>query len=82
MSIPLHIALWRLLMKAGDLVLLRGGIWTSYDQEGEIGLLLETRMMEARGGFAAAEFSKVWWGKAGKIKMCKSNHLEVVNESR
>ena len=68
-------------MKVGDLVLLRGGVWSSYGREGEIGLLLETKLMTERSGYPDAEFSKVLWD-SGESKVYKSDHLEVVNESR
>ena len=67
-------------MKVGNAVKLVGAIWSSYEcRKDEIGIVLETRMMDERSGFAAAEFSKVWWGKDGQVKMYKSDHLEVVN---
>ena len=68
-------------MKVGDLVKLTGAIWTSYGREGEIGLLLETKLMTQRSGYPDAEYSRVLWDN-GESKVCKSDHLEVVNESR
>jgi len=64
-------------MKVGDLVLLRGGIWSSYGREGEVGLLLETSLLTDRSGYPDAEFSRVWWDN-GESKLYKSDHLEVI----
>ena len=69
-------------MKAGDLVLLRGATWSSYSREGEVGMLLETKMMNNRNGNPSAEFSRVLWSRDGMPGLVKSEHLEVVNESR
>jgi len=69
-------------MKAGDLVLLRGSMWSSYAHEGEVGLALETEIMTNRNGYLDAEFSRVLWGKDGEAVLCKTEHLEVVSESR
>ncbi len=67
-------------MKVGDLVILNGTQWSSYDREGEIGLLLETELMTERSGYPDAEFSRVMW-KDGKVNFCKSEHLCVLNEA-
>ncbi len=64
-------------MKKGDLVLLQGSIWSSYDREGELGLLLETNMMTNRSGYPDANFSRVLW-QDGETRLCKSDHLHVV----
>ena len=70
-------------MKVGDLVLLRGPIVSSYGREGEIGLLIETKLMTDRSGHPDAEFSRVWWSKDSQARLYKSSHLEaVVDESR
>ena len=68
-------------MEVGDLVKLSGSIWSSYGREGEIGLLLETSLITERSGYPDAEFSRVLWDN-GDSKVYKSDHLEVVNESR
>jgi hypothetical protein len=69
-------------MKAGDLVRLNGVIWSSYGREGEVGLLLETRLMTNRLGNPDAEFSRVFWGEGeGDLdKFYKTEHLELINE--
>jgi len=64
-------------VKKGDLVLLQGSIWSSYDREGELGLLLETNMMTNRSGYPDANFSRVLW-QDGETRLCKSDHLHVV----
>ena len=64
-------------MKIGDLVLLRGSIWTSYGHEGEVGILLETKLMSNRNGYPDAEFSRVLLGD-GESKLYKTEHLEAV----
>jgi hypothetical protein len=69
-------------MKVGDLVLLRGSMCSSYGREGEIGLLLETKMYSPRNGHPDAEFSKVLWGTDGEVKLYKTKYLEEVSESR
>ena len=72
-------------MKVGDVVRLIGAMWSSYEREGEVGLLLETSLVNNRNGYPAAEFSRVLWGTdspRGKISICKTSHLEVVSESR
>ncbi len=66
-------------MKVGDLVLLNGTMWSSYSREGEVGLLLETRLMTERSGYPDKEFSRVLWGN-GESKLYKTEHLEVINE--
>ncbi len=68
-------------MKIGDLVLLRGSMWSSYEHEGEVGILLETKLMTNRSGCPDAEFSRVLLG-SGEAKLYKTEHLEVVNASR
>ena len=68
-------------MKVGDLVLLRGSTWSSYGREGEVGLLLETKLMTERSGYPDKEFSRVLWDN-GESKLYKTEHLEVVNEDR
>jgi hypothetical protein len=67
-------------MKIGDLVLLRGGMWSSYGREGEIGLILETLIPTT--GVDKETFSRVWWSKDGAAKLYKSEHLKVISESR
>ena len=69
-------------MKVGDLVLLRGTMWSSYGREGEVGLLLETKLMTNRNGHPDSEFSRVLWSKDGEADILKTEHLEVISESR
>ena len=72
-------------MNQGDLVKIVGSMWSSYEREGEVGLLLETSLVDNRNGYPAAEFSRVLWGTdspRGKISVCKTSHLEVVSENR
>ena len=69
-------------MKIGDLVLLQGGMWSSYGREGEVGLLLETKLMTNRNGHPDAEFSRVLWSKDAEVDILKTKHLEVISESR
>ena len=69
-------------MKVGDLVILRGSMWSSYGREGEVGILLETKLMTNRNGHPDAEFSRVLWGKDGDAKLYKTEHLEAISESR
>jgi hypothetical protein len=64
-------------VKVGDLVLLVGGIWSSYNREGEVGLLLETSMATN----PSTNFSRVLW-QDGESNLCKTGHLQVVNETR
>ena len=66
-------------MKTGDLVLLSGTMWSSYSRKGEVGLLLETKMMTERSGYPDAEFSRVLWSD-GESGLYKSDHLETINE--
>jgi|TARA_R110001583_G_scaffold144515_2_gene296457 hypothetical protein len=68
-------------MKVGDLVLLNGSMWSSYGREGEVGLLLETKLITERSGYPDAEFSRVLWDN-GESKLYKSDHLKVISESR
>ena len=67
-------------MKVGDLVFLRGSMWSSYAREGESGLILETLIPPT--GDDKETFSRVWWNKDGAVKLIKSEHLEVTSESR
>ena len=66
-------------MKPGDLVVLNGGLWSSYPREGKAGLLLETRLLTERSGYPNSEFSRVLWHD-GTEKLYKTTHLEVVEE--
>ena len=66
-------------MKVGDLVLLKGTMWSSYSHEGEVGMLLETKAMAMQGG--NAEFSRVLWSKDGDVGLVKTEHLDVFNEA-
>lgn len=68
-------------MKVGDLVLLQGSIVSSYGREGQMGLLLEIQLLTNRNGQPDAEFSRVMW-EDGQSRLYKSEHLQVVNESR
>ena len=69
-------------MKVGDLVQLKGDMWSSYSREGEVGMLLETKMMTNRNGNPSAEFSRVLWSKDGEVGLLKTQHLEVISEAR
>ncbi len=70
-------------MKVGDLVFLKGTIWSSYSHEGEVGMLLETKVMTNRyGRRSSTEFSRVLWTKDSDVGLVKTEHLGVVNESR
>ena len=71
-------------MKAGDLVFLKGTMWSSYSREGEVGMLLETKMVTNPnwGCDPNAEFSRVLWSKDSEVGLVKTDHLSVVNESR
>ena len=66
-------------MKVGDLVLLRGSMWSSYGCEGEAGLLLETELVSKTTGIA---YSRVLWGTDGDVKLYKTEHLEVISENK
>ena len=68
-------------MKVGDLVILRHTLLLHLGREGEVGILLETKLMTNRNGHPDAEFSRVLWGKDGDAKLYKTEHLEVVGES-
>jgi hypothetical protein len=68
-------------VKAGNLVLLQGSMWSSYGREGELGLVLETELLTNRSGYADVQFSRILWGD-GQVKLYKTNHLELVNENR
>ena len=65
-------------MRVGELVVLRGSMWTSYDHDNDIGLVLETEMMVNRSCYPDAEYSRVLWSSDGQTKLCKSDHLEVL----
>ena len=67
-------------MQVGNLVELCGSMWSSYGREGEIGLILETLIPTT--GVDKETFSRVWWSKDGVAKLYKSEHLEVISESR
>jgi hypothetical protein len=73
--------IWKSSMKVGNLVLLRGTMHSSYGRQGEIGLVIETKLMINRNGYPDAEFSRVMWSETA-AKIYKTEHLEVVNESR
>ena len=68
-------------MKPGDLVRLKGGLWSSYNREDQLGLVLKTTKMIGRSGYSAEEFSDVRWCSDGKITLTKTKHLKVIDES-
>lgn len=68
-------------MKVGDLVRLNGTMWSSYEKEGALGILLSTRLITERSGYPNSEFSRVLWPD-GETKLYKTDHLKVVSESR
>ncbi len=47
-------------MKAGDLVQLRGNMWSSYRREGEVGLVLYTKKRKTQDG-KMRDFANVQW---------------------
>ncbi len=66
-------------MKVGTLVALNGPIFSSYEREGEIGLVLDDMIPNAEGcGDPNTLFSRVLWGKDGKIMLYKTDHLKEV----
>ena len=68
-------------MKVGDLVLLRGGLWSSYGREGQFGLLVETDNQDTPWVNDPTDYCRVLWHD-GIERLYKTNHLEVINESR
>ena len=66
-------------MKAGNLVVLRGSMYSSYEYQGEQGLLLEIVNMANRNGYPEAEFGRVMWCKDSHQSLVKMKHLEVVS---
>jgi len=63
-------------MRVGDLVTLRGGLLSSYQREGESGLILETTLITNRIGYPDAEFCRILWSKDNQTGLCKTEHLE------
>ena len=61
-------------MKVGTLVALEGTIWSSYNREDQIGVVLEASIVDA------PELSRVWWSKDNQSKLYKTEHLVVVSE--
>ena len=59
-------------MKVGTLVALEGTLWSSYDREDQIGVVLETDLADA------PELSRVWWSKDNQTKLYKTEHLVVI----
>jgi len=75
------------LIKSGDLVKLHGSLWSSYDREGETGLVLETTLRQDPGDVWVGDiepnnFSRILWSKDNQAGICKTTHLEVISESR
>ena len=66
-------------MTVGDLVLLKGGLWSSYANIGQVAILLETEIPGV-GQVLDGELSRVLL-QDGIVKLYKTEHLEVVNES-
>lgn len=66
-------------MKVGDLVKLSGSMWSSYDREGQVGLLIETDEQDPPWINKERDFSRVLWHD-GVDMLHKTVHLEVVNE--
>ena len=65
-------------MKVGDIIKLRGNMNSSYERQGELGILLEMINIADRSGFPEAEFGRVMWFKDGGIKLTKSKHLSII----
>ncbi len=66
-------------MEAGSLVELRGSMYSSYQYQGEQGLLLEVVSMANRSGYPEAEFGRVMWFKDSVQSLIKIKHLEVIS---
>ena len=66
-------------MEVGSLVELRGSMCSSYEYQGEQGLLLEIVNMANRSGYPEAEFGRVMWSKDSQQSLVKMKHLEVIS---
>ncbi len=67
-------------MNPGDLVRLKGSTWSSYERQGEIGLVIETNISHSVQGFDT-EFSRIMWSKEsvrGNISVVRTDHLEII----
>jgi len=65
-------------MKVGDLVQLKGNMWSSYRREGEVGLVLRTREIEALNG-KMQDFANVQWCTDANTTDVLTRDLEVVS---
>ena len=68
-------------MKVGDLVKLEGTMYSSYEYQGEVGLLLEFVNLARVSGYPEAEYGKVMWARDNNITSVKIKHLEAVDEN-
>jgi len=66
-------------VNSGDLVVLRGSMWSSYGREDDLGLVLETLIPQT--GNDKETFSRVLWSEDGQAKIYKTEHLEVISAS-
>ena len=66
-------------MKAGDLVQLRGNMWSSYRREGEAGLVLYTKERKTHDG-KMRDFANVQWCTDAEVSDVLTRDLEVISE--
>ena len=62
-------------MKAGSIVRLIGNTWSSYERQGEMGLLI-AEIDEQK------DYGEVMWFQDATVGVAKLNHLEIVCETR
>jgi len=61
-------------VRVGSLVELRGSLLSSYEREGEIGVVLSTEIF----GSLTDEYSRVLWSEDNELGLCKTKDLKVV----
>ena len=63
-------------MNVGDIVTLQGSMYSSYQYQGQTGLVIEKVNLAHRSGFPEASYCKVMWFKDAKVTSVKEKHLE------
>lgn len=70
-------------MKVGNIVRLKGSMWSSYERQGEMGLLLSEKdeTESARKGQSFSTYGEVAWFSDAEVGLVVLEHLEVINEN-
>ena len=67
-------------MNVGDIVTLQGSMYSSYQYQGQTGLVLEKVNLAQEWGFPEALYCKIMWFKDGKVTSVKEKHLQQLRQ--